>query len=833
MTRIEGLTQDLQLIPSYRIEWCDPSCRWSVATANPGPLDAHSLGSSTTLAFEIIAPAPRLGRLLVQLATHRRDNTPHIWAELASLDGAILKRQLISSETVVDNAFCEVLDLSGVTFQVGAKYRVSLSSPTAADRDFFAVWAASVPRGRGKLDRRLDGFRNARTFVYGPDLDPGGTEAGALRCVLIVDRAADLTSEMRSRLSTAWPGERIDVVAFETLDQIWTELSDADVVLFTGDLGSQGVSRATFDALCFELYRRGACAIVVDGTDHPPTQPGEILFQLQGRLAQHACAWREAVARCQFTLRLSDGAVLRPGDTGARGGGLETPQPLPEMVEAAAASRLPRVAVVSALYNKAEIVERFIDSVVGQTYPGEIHLVFVDDRSPQDDAVRARMAALRLECRGARNRTVTVLENERNLGNCGSRLAGIAAVLADIYVVIDCDCLVNRDFVAAHVFEHAHRDVDVVIGPLNIEAQDEDPVSVLSELERHPERVLLQSDPQDPIQANGFLNCITHNFSIKRAAALAEPLFDTAFSYSAQPGSGFGWEDVEMGYRLYARGAVIAYTPHAFSVHATHGSSAPDKARAEGSLRNFERLLAKHPDFPLVARRWTLDTYGRIVAWLRQEGTDAGEPQRRLEKRFEPLLSEPGSPSTRASSGRRGLRILSYRWHVPHQYELHKLPHHFTLATHFGEPGMADGWTYNQRPLRPNVRMTPSDQIDPRDFDLAIPCSIPGCRTACFRRRGAIRSCGCSRCRTSRKSGSATARRPSSDNTRPSRGGSRPSGSTRGSVGAWWTGLRPSGCTSCAIPGSRLPNGGSRMPGSSGTVSIPRNSRPAATISAS
>lgn len=78
--------------------------------------------------------------------------------------------------------------------------------------------------------------------------------------------------------------------------------------------------------------------------------------------------------------------------------------------------------------------------------------------------------------------------------------------------------------------------------------------------------------------------------------------------------------------------------------------------------------------------------------------------------------SSPGQPS--ALLGRARLRVLSYRWHVPHQYELHKQPWDFTLLTDFG--GKSSCWDLGQRPLRPNARLARMSEVIFKDFDLAI-----------------------------------------------------------------------------------------------------------------
>ena len=67
----------------------------------------------------------------------------------------------------------------------------------------------------------------------------------------------------------------------------------------------------------------------------------------------------------------------------------------------------------------------------------------------------------------------------------------------------------------------------------------------------------------------------------------------------------------------------------------------------------------------------------------------------------------------------RPLRVLTYRWHVPHQYELFKLGAEFTLVSDLGE-GSCRWWDLGQRPLPGNARFTHWQDIDPRQFDLAI-----------------------------------------------------------------------------------------------------------------
>ena len=53
--------------------------------------------------------------------------------------------------------------------------------------------------------------------------------------------------------------------------------------------------------------------------------------------------------------------------------------------------------------------------------------------------------------------------------------------------MIDSDCLINRDFVSAHVAEHRLPGTDAVVGPYNIETNGQDGLALLQQLENEPE----------------------------------------------------------------------------------------------------------------------------------------------------------------------------------------------------------------------------------------------------------------------------------------------------------------------------------------------------------
>jgi glycosyltransferase involved in cell wall biosynthesis len=706
------------LLPNHRLDWAARDAFWSTwpsgASEPPGP---HELEQRRPFEFDIVAPAPRIDTLSMQFGTYNRRSRSHIALELVGPEGEILHREGFDLAELVDNAFAPVAHLSQIALKPGRKYRARLHW-LGPEGEGVALYAAPVRAGRYEFRPHLERLDPERVFAA---RSWAKAERATDRAFLILDPSgADRPGAALDQVRMVFPGLRCSVLNFEEARAHLDALRAADVVVFVDMYHQQTRDGLKYDDLCFDLHRNRVCTIFLDASTATTPPAGTVLSPA----LRSAAAFRRGHARrCHYLVSSSADAAAEATWPGGPApvrvdGGLSSDGVASLVGEVRRRSR-PRVGIVSVLHRKADIIETFLEHVRDQTYPGPITTVLVDDLSPDDDAARASAFGERLRDAGRDNRSVVVLRNAGNLGNCASRLVGIAEQDADLLIVVDCDCLMNRDFVAAHVFEHWWDDVDAVTGPLNIESDGRDPAALVRALEHDPAAVKRESRPQDPLLPAGLVNCVTRNFSIKRRAALAEPLFDLAFSYSAEPGSGFGWEDVEMGYRLYERGVVVRFTERAFAVHCSHASSMPDAQKVVGSTRNFAKLFRKHPELPLVARRWATDTYDRIALWQDSLGVASGPERLELDRLFaEPRRRlDAALPLLRGEARR--LRVLTSRWHAPHQYEIYKLGHDFTLVTGLGAPA-TDVWSYNQRPLQPNARLVPVREIDPGDFDVVL-----------------------------------------------------------------------------------------------------------------
>ncbi|HZU99954.1 MAG TPA: glycosyltransferase, partial [Planctomycetota bacterium] len=192
----------------------------------------------------------------------------------------------------------------------------------------------------------------------------------------------------------------------------------------------------------------------------------------------------------------------------------------------------PALSVVSAVYNKARELPFFLEGFARQSYPGPFEVIVVDDSSKDStweilEASRKKWPWLK------------ILRTEKNSGQCRARNMGIEASRGDVIFVMDGDCVVNQGFLRAHAMKHALQDeLDIVLGPYNLEIRDRDPWEVLETYEKDPALARLE-ERQDASRPESFLNCVTRNISIKRRFLeqnqLVGAVYDERFSYTADP----------------------------------------------------------------------------------------------------------------------------------------------------------------------------------------------------------------------------------------------------------------------------------------------------------
>lgn len=383
----------------------------------------------------------------------------------------------------------------------------------------------------------------------------------------------------------------------------------------------------------------------------------------------------------------------------------------------------PCISVVSIIYKKAQEMLCYLESLNRQDVAHPYEVILVDDASP-DVAVHTVETWLESKKAAGLLNTfmdVRILRNAKNSGNCVSRNVGLEFAKADIVMVTDGDVALSASCLSEHLWAYRYGDCDAAIGYFKFDLTREQVFHWLAGCEIRPslvpeviakaERWSTEDIGMRMLPASIY-NFVTRNVSFKKSAC-GDMFFDTAFSYCNAPDSGYGEEDHELGARFYFSGKRIRFLENAISVHIRHqdNSNSPNKILA--NLRNWNRLVEKHPDLVLLNRpyyRWRTNNF------LRKAIKNAPTAPEVLAARA--VYEAPRRAEVRIPRRRR-LRILSYKWHVPHQYELFKMMHDVTLVTHNGTVH-CDQWDYGQRPCPYNVRFAALERIDPRDYDFAI-----------------------------------------------------------------------------------------------------------------
>jgi glycosyltransferase involved in cell wall biosynthesis len=204
------------------------------------------------------------------------------------------------------------------------------------------------------------------------------------------------------------------------------------------------------------------------------------------------------------------------------------------------------LSVVIPTYNNRPVLERTLEALTAQTFPREHYeIVIVDD--------------------GSTDRTAQMVERFRNAlaitylprahgGRASTRNAGARVARGRILLFLDSDFFAASGLLAAH-----HRHYPPGARGIAIQgASRTHPDTLVTPFMRAREFCLVV--PPGPPGRISLFRVSTRNLSLVRADFEAEGGFDESFG-------GYGWEDIELAWRLRARGVRFSYDPAAVGDH--------------------------------------------------------------------------------------------------------------------------------------------------------------------------------------------------------------------------------------------------------------------------
>ncbi|MGP6192653.1 MAG: glycosyltransferase family 2 protein [Vulcanimicrobiaceae bacterium] len=242
----------------------------------------------------------------------------------------------------------------------------------------------------------------------------------------------------------------------------------------------------------------------------------------------------------------------------------------------------PELTVVIPTYNRLDTLRHVIPSLLASDLRPELYEIVVADSNSNDGTADFLRDA------SAEHANVRHLPGAYS-GRAMARNAGIEAARGAVVMFTDADIIASRELLSLHLSHHRQSGGIAVVG---MELQ----VGSFEEYERlrdHPEL----RRPLHPASRRrlSWLYFLTGNASVRKADLDRLGRFDENFT-------GYGHEDLELGYRLEAAGLRILYEPRAIDYHWHPVPYDEQKEKMRLAGRSTVRFYRKHPTLLVKAR---------------------------------------------------------------------------------------------------------------------------------------------------------------------------------------------------------------------------------------
>jgi glycosyltransferase involved in cell wall biosynthesis len=238
---------------------------------------------------------------------------------------------------------------------------------------------------------------------------------------------------------------------------------------------------------------------------------------------------------------------------------------------------MPEISVVVPTYNRLETLEYVLPTLLAQDLAQEQFEVLICD-SLSTDGTAEFLAKVHAEHPNVRH-----LPGPYS-GRAAARNAGIDAAQGAVVLFNDADIFASPDLLSQHVRHHRAQHRIAVVG-LEVQVKNRDDYAYKRE---HPQtRGYLHKPTRKRLP---WLYFLTGNASVRRDDLIRVGRFDESFT-------GYGHEDLELGYRLERAGVTILYEPNAINYHCQDVPHDDQKEKMRLAGRSTVRFYRKHPDF--------------------------------------------------------------------------------------------------------------------------------------------------------------------------------------------------------------------------------------------
>lgn len=243
---------------------------------------------------------------------------------------------------------------------------------------------------------------------------------------------------------------------------------------------------------------------------------------------------------------------------------------------------MPELSVVIPTYNRLDTLQHVIPTLLAQDVAPERYELLVCD-SNSNDGTKEYLADVAREHPNVRHLPGSYT------GRAMARNAGIKAAQGEIILFNDSDILASPDLLSSHLRRHAERSDIAVVG---WEVQVKDLADYAYKRDHESERGSLHPPTRTKLS---WLYFLTGNASVRRSDLLRVGCFDESFT-------GYGHEDLELGYRLEQAGVTILYEPRAVNYHCQDVPHDDQVEKMKLAGRSTVRFYRKHPAFGVQLR---------------------------------------------------------------------------------------------------------------------------------------------------------------------------------------------------------------------------------------
>lgn len=242
----------------------------------------------------------------------------------------------------------------------------------------------------------------------------------------------------------------------------------------------------------------------------------------------------------------------------------------------------PRISVVVPTYNRLHELRVTIPALIAQDRRrGEFEVLVADSNST--DGTAEFLAEVAREHPHVRHLPGPYT------GRAMARNAGIAQAKGEIVLFTDSDIIASPDLLSRHLTHHDRPGSRAVVG---MEVQVD---TYEDYLRKRADRALRKPLHGEKPKTLSWLYFLTGNASVPRAQLERVGRFDENFT-------GYGHEDLELGYRLQRAGVPIVYEPNAVNYHWQFVPWDEQQKKYELAGRSTVRFFRKHPALDVKLR---------------------------------------------------------------------------------------------------------------------------------------------------------------------------------------------------------------------------------------